>query len=174
MNSATLEIPSATAPLGRALAGKYLIFSLGSISCGISLLFTQEILQIPQVASLPHVPDYVRGVINLRGMILPVIDLSLRLRLSYGVSEEQASVIVVRVNPSGGHSTHVGLMVDDVEDIVELKGDEIEQASGFGSLFPSDCILGMAKIRGRVKPLLDLDAILFADPLESGSTFASY
>jgi len=135
--------------------GKFLTFFLGEEEYGLEILKVQEINGMMPVTRVPRVPDYVRGVINLRGKIIPVIDLRLKFGMDPVGETEETCIIVVH---SGGVQT--GIIVDRVSEVMDISGDEIEEAPSFGVDIDTDYILGMAKSDGRVKILLDIDKIL--------------
>ena len=147
----------------RKLAGKYLTFSLHNESYGIEVLKVREIIRIANITMVPQMPAYVRGVINLRGKIIPVLDLRLRFGLSQADSTDQTCIIVVQVKVHEGKTTQMGLVVDAVEEVVNIAGGDIEETPDFGSTLIADYLLGMAKVKGLVKTLLDIDRVLAAD-----------
>ena len=147
----------------KQLAGKYLTFSIEGESYGIDVLKIREIIRLIDITVVSQMPTYVRGVINLRGKIIPVMDL--RLRFGFGVAEktEQTCIVVVLVKLGGGKSTQMGLVVDAVEEVVNIAAGDIEETPDFGAEISTDCLLGMAKIKGAVKALLDIDRVLAGD-----------
>ncbi len=163
MSEATLETTTAR----RALAGKYLTFTLHQESYGIGVLKIREIIRLTNITTVPQMPNYVRGVINLRGKIIPVIDLRLRFGYEEAQSGEQTCIIVVQVKLPDGKPTQMGLVVDGVEEVVNIAESEIEETPEFGAKISTDCILGMAKIKGVVKALLDIDLLIGATTVES-------
>ncbi len=145
------------------LAGKYLTFGLQRESYGIDVLQVREIIRLTNITPMPQMPDYVRGVINLRGKIIPVMDLRLRFGFKDVQNTEQTCIVVVRVKLSDGKISQMGLVVDNVEEVINVAASEIEETPDFGTDVSSVCILGMAKIKGAVKTLLDIDQVLAAD-----------
>lgn len=142
------------------LAGKYLTFILGRQCYGIDVLRIREIIRMTEITAVPQMPDYVRGVINLRGKIIPVIDLRLRFGLSEAKNTEQTCIVVVLVKISGGKTTQMGMVVDGVEEVAQIAAGDLEEAPGFGAKISTDCLLGMAKLKSGVKALLDIDEII--------------
>jgi len=141
--------------------GKYLTFSLNNEQYGIGILKIKEIIGMIPITPVPRTPEYIKGVINLRGKVIPVIDL--RQRFSMGVvdSTDRTCIIVVEVEgPSG--TVRMGILVDSVSEVLNIKGEEIEEAPAFGARVDTDYILGMAKMDGGVKILLDIDRVLSA------------
>lgn len=159
MSEATLEIPIAS----RDLAGKYLTFTLHQESYGIEVLKVREIIRLTNITTVPRMPEHVRGVINLRGKIIPVLDLRLRFGFSKAENTDQTCIIVVQVTTLGGKTTQMGLVVDGVEEVINIAGSEIEETPDFGSALVAEYLLGMAKVKGIVKTLLDIDRVLAAD-----------
>jgi purine-binding chemotaxis protein CheW len=152
--------PSAKA--ARNLAGKYLTFELGRESFGIEVLKIREIIRITSITTVPQMPEHVRGVINLRGKIIPVVDLRLRFGLDKAETNERTCIVVVQVDLPSGSKTQMGLIVDGVEEVIHIAAADIEETPDFGGAIDTEYIIGMAKIRGAVKSLLDIDKVLVA------------
>lgn len=150
------------------LGGKYLTFRLGEEDFGLKILRVQEIIGMQEITSIPRTPPSVRGVINLRGKVIPVIDL----RLKFGMEEAEVSrktcIIVVQVEGLSG-DVIMGVVVDEVSEVLEISGREIEPPPEFGARIDTDFILGMAKTEDAVKILLDLDRVLTPQELEAVS-----
>ncbi|MBL9129450.1 MAG: purine-binding chemotaxis protein CheW [Verrucomicrobiales bacterium] len=150
-----------TASRGAAsLAGKYLTFVLGEESYGIAVLKIREIIRLPDITAVPQMPSHIRGVINLRGKIIPVVDLRARFGLPNADATDRTCVIVMQVASSSGSTVPMGLVVDDVEEVINLSADDIQETPDFGSHVETDYLLGMAKIKGVVKTLLDFDKVV--------------
>jgi purine-binding chemotaxis protein CheW len=139
--------------------GKYLTFSLENEQYGIGILKIKEIIGMIPITPVPRTPEYVKGVINLRGKVIPVIDL--RQRFSMGVvdSTDRTCIIVVEIESQSG-TVMMGILVDSVSEVLNIKGEEIEDTPTFGTKVDTDYILGMAKMDGGVKILLDIDKVL--------------
>jgi purine-binding chemotaxis protein CheW len=163
MPEAILETKTAS----RALAGKYLTFTLQRESYGIDVLKVREIIRLIDITAVPQMPPYVCGVINLRGKIIPIINLRLRFGFPETQSTERTCIVVVLVKIAGGKSTQMGLVVDGVEEVINIGAGEIEETPDFGSNISTECILGMAKIKGVVKALLDIDRVLAGEALQN-------
>lgn len=147
-------------------AGKYLTFQLGTEEFGIQVLKIREIMGIQQITGVPQTPSWMKGVINLRGKVIPVIDL----RLKFGmptVPYNQRTCIVVAQVEADSEQMLMGLVVDEVSEVVNIAASEIEDAPSFGSNVPTPYILGMAKQKGKVKILLDIDQALSSSELHS-------
>lgn len=142
--------------------GKYLTFTLAEEEYGIGILEIKEIIGMLPITSVPQTPDFVKGVINLRGKVIPVMDLRLRFGMPSIDYTERTCIIVVEI--AGPSSTIlVGIVVDAVSEVLNIKGDNIEKTPTFGTKLNTDYILGMAKIEGGVKILLDIDQVLSSD-----------
>jgi purine-binding chemotaxis protein CheW len=144
--------------------GKYLTFSLAGEEYGIGILKIREIIGMMPVTSVPEIPAYVRGVINLRGKVIPVIDLRLRFGMAEIDTTERTCIIVVEIRGPAGVIA-VGLVVDAVSEVLNIKGDDIENTPSFGTRLSTDYILGMAKMGKGVKLLLDIDRVLSDDDM---------
>ncbi len=146
--------------------GKYLTFSLAEEEYGIGITKVKEIIGLMEITSMPRVPDYVKGVINLRGKVIPIIDLRLKFGLAEVEPTDRTCIIVVEVFSSAGKK-QMGLVVDSVSEVMNIKGDEIEESPSFGTDLDTGYILGMAKIEAGVKILLDIDRVLSPREIES-------
>ncbi|MDQ3000947.1 MAG: chemotaxis protein CheW [Fibrobacterota bacterium] len=148
----------------KAKAGKYLTFNLGKEVYGIEILKVQEIIGLMPVTRVPRTPAFVRGVVNLRGKVIPVIDLRLKFGLESKEDTERTCIIVVQVALNGG-SVIMGLIVDEVSEVLNVLADQIEASPSFGSKVDTDFILGMGKVAQKVVMLLDVDKVLASDEL---------
>lgn len=148
-------------------AGKYLTFTLQNESYGIDVLKVREIIRLTTITAVPQMPAYIRGVINLRGKIIPVMDLRLRFEFADVVNNEQTCIVVVQVKLPDGKVTPMGLVVDGVEEVINITGGDIEATPDFGGQICTDYIIGIAKVKGVVKALLDIDGVVGADTLKS-------
>jgi purine-binding chemotaxis protein CheW len=155
------------------LAGKYLTFMLGQESYGIDVLKVREIIRQTNITVVPQMPAHVRGVINLRGKIIPVMDLRLKFGFAEAASTEQACIIVVQVKLPDGKAAPMGLVVDGVEEVANIAAADIEETPDFGGQICTDYIVGMAKVKGAVKALLDIDGVVGADALQRIENFAA-
>ena len=144
--------------------GKYLTFTLAEEEYGIGILKIKEIIGMLPITSVPQTPDFVKGVINLRGKVIPVMDLRLRFGMSSIEYTERTCIIVVEIAGQSG-TILVGIVVDAVSEVLNIKGDDIEKTPTFGTKLNTDYILGMAKMEGGVKILLDIDQVLSSDEL---------
>jgi purine-binding chemotaxis protein CheW len=142
-----------------SLTGKYLTFNLQAESYGIDVLKVREIIRHTIITLVPQMPAYIRGVINLRGKIIPVMDLRIRFEFATANSD-QTCVIVVQVTLPDGKATQMGLVVDGVEEVLNIGENDIEETPNFGGQICTDYIIGIAKVKGAVKTLLDIDGIV--------------
>ena len=148
-----------------ALAGKYFTFTLQRESYGVDVLKVREIIRHTNITAVPSVPSYILGVINLRGKIIPVMDLRLRFEFTQVASLDQTCIVVMQVTLPDGKATPMGFVVDGVEEVIHLTASDIEDMPDFGGQICTNYILGIAKVKGAVKSLLDIDAVVGADIL---------
>jgi purine-binding chemotaxis protein CheW len=146
------------------LAGKYLTFTLDKEEYGIALLKVKEIIGMMPITSVPQTPDYVKGVINLRGKVIPVSDLRLRFEMAAADYTDRTCIIVVEIQGEGA-MIQVGIVVDAVSEVMNIKAEEVEEAPSFGTKVETDFILGMANMDGQVKILLDIDRVLTSEAI---------
>ncbi|MBI5593659.1 MAG: purine-binding chemotaxis protein CheW [Deltaproteobacteria bacterium] len=141
--------------------GKYLTFTLAGEEYGIGILKIREIIGMMSITSVPQAPDFVKGVINLRGKVIPVIDLRLRFGMPAMDYTERTCIIVIQIDlPETTINIGIGIVVDSVSEVLNISGGDIEDAPAFGTQLNTNYILGMAKIEGGVKILLDIDKVL--------------
>ena len=148
------------APATASLAGKYLTFLLSRESYGIPVLKVREIIRLTSITAVPQMPAYVKGVINLRGKIIPVIDLCRKFGVEPAGTSESACIVVVQVNGPDNRPIQLGLAVDGVEEVCHFAPGDIEATPEFGEVVDTTCILGMAKVKGVVKTLLNIDRVV--------------
>lgn len=163
MTAVPNNAPAPSAPL----TGKYLTFKLGQECYGFPVLKIREIIRYAAPTLVPQLPEHVKGVINLRGKIIPVLDLRLKFGFPADVAGEHVCIVVVQITLATGRPTVMGMVVDGVEEVVQIAAQEIEPAPDFGVGVDTEYILGMAKIRGAVKTLLDMDKLLTAETMET-------
>jgi purine-binding chemotaxis protein CheW len=148
-------------------AGKYLTFRLGREEFGIRVMQVREIMGLLEITPVPHTPEYVKGVINLRGKVIPVICLRSKFSLSPAEYTARTSIIVVQVD---GGKMLAGVIVDAVSEVLNVASTDIEDAPDFGSGAETSYLLGMAKIKGSIKILLDIDQVVMASELAALQT----
>lgn len=142
--------------------GKYLTFSLASEEYGISILRIKEIIGMIPITSVPQTPEYIKGVVNLRGKVIPVMDLRLRFSIPAMEYTERTCIIVVEISGQAG-MIQVGVVVDAVSEVLNVKSEDIAPTPSFGTKLDTDYILGMAKMDGGIKILLDITRVLSAE-----------
>lgn len=144
--------------------GKYLTFTLSNEEYGIGILKIKEIIGMLPITSVPQTPKFVKGVINLRGKVIPVIDLRLRFGLEAIDYTDRTCIIVVEIDGEAGEIM-IGLVVDTVSEVLNICKDDIEPPPRFGTKVDIDYILGIAKAEGGVKILLEIDRVLKSEEI---------
>src|SRR5688572_18719611 len=158
----TANVPAASTKL----AGKYLTVVLENEAYGIAVLKVREIIRMQKITPVPQMPGFVKGVINLRGRVIPVVDL----RVKFGLKAEFAErtcIVVVQVKLPTEQIVQMGLVVDSVEEVVTLTDEEIEPTPDFGTKVDTSYLLGMAKVKGQVKTLLDIDRVVAPETVQA-------
>ena len=148
---------------GGMLAGRYLTFVLGQESYGIGVLTVREIIRLTEITSVPQLPAHVKGVINLRGKVIPIIDLRCKFNLAQIETTDRTCIVVVQIRSDSGARSLAGLIVDAVEGVVDVPVNDVEGIPNFGGKIRADYIFGMAKVGKRVKMLLDVDRVVRGD-----------
>lgn len=161
--------PQAT-PHAVAQPGKYLIVTLGDESYGLPVLSVREIIRLCPITPVAGMPAHVRGVINLRGKIIPLVDLRTRFGLPDAVDQERRCIVVAQVANGGGGVRLHGVIVDGVEEVATFAANDIEPTPDFGGAIDARFITGMAKSGPLVRTLIDLDRIAAADVLITPAT----
>ncbi|HMF53536.1 MAG TPA: chemotaxis protein CheW [Edaphobacter sp.] len=146
-------------------AGKYLIFQLGREEFGAGVMKVREIMKMQEITTVPQTLPFVEGVINLRGRVIPVVDLRTKFGLERQEHTDRTCIIVVRAQSSEGEMP-MGVIVDGVVEVLTLNAADIEDTPDFGQGVSSPYLLGMAKIKGKVKILLDIDEVLNRQELQ--------
>ena len=164
MTTQTLEPTNAEAATN--LGGKYLTFALGDESYAVDVRKVREIIRLTNITTVPQMPGFIRGVINLRGKIIPVIDLRIRFGLPSATTTDKTCIVVVQIQTGVRTWRETGLVVDNVEEVLNLTASDIEETPEFGAQVDTEYLLGMAKIKGVVKMLLDIDRVLGANELQ--------
>ena len=145
--------------------GKYLTFSLAGEEYGLGILKVKEIIGMMPITVVPQVPPYIKGVINLRGKVIPVIDLRLKFSMTAAEYTERTCIIVVEIS-AAGRMIFMGILVDSVSEVLNIKAADIEETPSFGTRLNTEYILGMAKSGGSIKILLDINKILSSDEIK--------
>ncbi len=156
----------AVPPVGLTnLAGKYLTVVLENEAYGLNVLKIREIIRLQKITPVPQMPAFVKGVINLRGRVIPIVDLRVKFGLKAEITE-RTCIIVVQVKLPSEQLVQMGLIVDSVEEVVNLSSSEIEPTPDFGAKIDTSYLLGMAKIKGQVKTLLDIDRVVAPETVQ--------
>jgi purine-binding chemotaxis protein CheW len=146
--------------------GKYLAFHLGREEFAIQVLKVREIMGIQDITAVPQTSVFIKGVINLRGKVIPVVDLRLKFGLPEVEYTQRTCIIVVQIHGQDGGVSLTGVVVDEVSEALNIAAGEIEDTPDFGDGIATPYILGMAKSKGKVKILLDIDKVLQAQELD--------
>ncbi len=149
----------------KELAGKYLTFQLGNEHFGIQVLQVREIVGLMPVSLIPGTPSHIRGVLNLRGNIIPVMELRKRLNLE-DVEDHNRNCIIVTEVVKQDRTVDMGILVDSVSEVFNIQADEIEPPPEFGTQVDTSFILGVAKSGSDVRILLNIDEIVLTDAVE--------
>ncbi len=148
-----------------AEAGKYLTFYLGKEEYGLEILKVVEIIGLMKITSVPKTPNYVRGIINLRGTIHPVIDLRTKFGMESIDDTEETCIIVVEISKDE-ETEQIGIVVDAVKEVLDIPEESIEPAPELGQAISTNFIMGMAKIKKEVKILLNVQKVLSEDEIQ--------
>ncbi len=159
MGTATATIPQAGTGAIQRKESKYLTFALGKEEYGLEILKVREIIGVMQITAIPRTPPHVKGVINLRGQVISVVDLRSKFGMESAERTDESCIIVVETR-NCRTKVNTGLIVDHVSEVLNIAGDKIEPPPGFGASVDTDFILGMGKIGDSVKILLDIDEVL--------------
>ena len=143
---------------------QYLTFMIGAEEYAVSLLKVKEIIEYDTITEVPKTPEWVRGVINLRGSVVPVIDLAVKFRQSPSVEGKLTCIVITEVECEG-EATVMGVMADSVRQVIDLKPQEIEEPPSFGTRVKVDYLLGMARAGKKFCLILDTEKVLSTDEL---------
>jgi purine-binding chemotaxis protein CheW len=141
--------------------GKFLTFVLGKEEYGIEILKVREIIGLMDITTVPQTPDYMKGVINLRGKVIPIIDLRSKFSMAEVEHTQETCIIVVEVG-----SAQVGIIVDSVSEVTDIGGEDIEDAPNFGQEIDTSFIMGLGKAKDKIIILLDIEKVLTAEELK--------
>jgi len=145
--------------------GQYLTFTLGKEMFAIGILNIKEILEYGQLTSVPMMPEFIRGVINLRGAVVPVVDLGARFGDKQSDITKRTCIVIIEVT-TDETSQDIGVVVDAVSEVLEIPEEEIEPAPAFGAKIRADFIAGMGKVNGKFVIILEVNKVLSVDELE--------
>jgi purine-binding chemotaxis protein CheW len=159
-----MQIKEETNPITERDVQQYLTFMIGAEEYAVSLLKVKEIIEYDTITEVPKTPEWVRGVINLRGSVVPVIDLAVKFRQSPSVAGKLTCIVITEVECEG-EATVMGVMVDSVRQVIDLKPQEIEEPPTFGTRVKVDYLLGMARAGKKFCLILDTEKVLSTDEL---------
>lgn len=159
---------SKEAPGGAVGSDKYLSFFLAEEEYGFEILKVQEIIGLLPITRVPRTPGFIRGVVNLRGKIIPVMDLRLKFGMETVEATEETCIIVVEAE-----GVQIGVLVDSVSEVLDIRHDQVEEAPDFGTEVDTDYILGIGKAEDGVKLLLDIDRVFSAGEIQGLRALAS-
>lgn len=143
---------------------QYLTFTLGGEMFGVGILNVKEIIEYGNLTEIPMLPAFIRGVINLRGSVVPVIDLAARFGGKGSAVGRRTCIVIVEVEEDDTRHD-IGIMVDAVSEVLEIPGNEIEAPPSFGARIRADFIFGMGKVAGRFVILLNIDKVLSVEEI---------
>ncbi len=151
----------ATATKNVTAEGKFLTFALAEEVYGVEILKVKEIIGLMDITTVPQTPEYMKGVINLRGKVIPRIDLRLKFTMDEIEHTQDTCIIVVEV-----HNALIGIVVDSVAEVLYIKGEEVEPAPSFGQEIDTNFIMGLGKTKEKIIILLDINKVLSSEELE--------
>lgn len=158
---ATEALPAQT---HKSRSGKFLTFKLGEETYAVEVLKIKEIIRMQRVTPVPHLPAYMQGIINLRGKVIPVIDLRIKFGLESVEVTERTCVVVVQIILSGDNRpTPVGMIVDAVEEVMNINEEQVEDNPDLGSTLENRFIDGLAKFDDIIVTLLNIDRLIRED-----------
>lgn len=160
------DVASSPSVASRNLGGKYFTFKLGNEEYGVEILKVREIIGLMSVTEVPRTPDYIRGVINLRGKIIPVLDIRIKFGLTAVEDTDETCIIVIDVEHQGA-LVQIGTVVDSVCEVLDIAEADIEPAPSFGGNLECRFIRGIAKMEEKVRILLEIEDVLTSDELQS-------
>ncbi|MDO7896020.1 chemotaxis protein CheW [Pseudomonas citrulli] len=144
---------------------QYLTFMLGTEMFAIGILCIKEIIEYGNLTVVPMMPAFVRGVINLRGAVVPVVDLSARFGRQNSAITRRSCVVIIEASTEDGHAQDIGLLVDTVSAVLEIPASQIEPPPSFGAKIRADFISGMAKVDGKFVIVLEVGRVLSIDEM---------
>ena len=166
-----VRVDNAVKPVLGSETQQFLTFTLGSEMFAVGTLSVKEIIEYGQLTEVPMMPGFIRGVINLRGAVVPVVDLSARFGRSATQITRRTCIVIIEV-PTGEEKHDIGVVVDTVSEVLEIPAGEIEPAPTFGAKIRTDFIQGMGKVGGKFVILLDVGRVLSVDEISSLASIA--
>ncbi len=167
MEESTLSVEHQDIESVEAQEGKYLTFGLASEEYGLEILRVREIIGIMDITMVPQTPEYIKGVINLRGKVIPVVDLRTKFGMETTEYNRETCIIVVDVD-----SVLMGIIVDTVSEVLDIQKEEIEPPPSFGAKLSTDFIMGIGKIKDKVVILLDVEQVLTLEEMSVVSSIS--
>lgn len=154
-----MKAPEEKDGTGARLAGKYLTFALGKEEYAIKILAVNQIIRLQEISSVPNTPAFVRGIINLRGAIIPIVDLRRKFAMADHADTERTCIVVIQLD-HGDKRVNMGIVIDEVREVLEIPAADIEDTPAFGDGIDTGFIMGIAKTGKSVKIMLDIDKVL--------------
>jgi purine-binding chemotaxis protein CheW len=145
----------ASGSVGNCMANEFLTFRLGKEEYGIEILKVQEIRGYDSVTQIANAPEFIKGVVNLRGIIVPIIDMRIKFRL--GNADYDQFTVVIILNVAG---RVMGIVVDGVSDVISLDADQMRPTPGFGSVIDTEYIMGLGTVDQRMLILIDIEKLM--------------
>ncbi|MGL1888899.1 MAG: chemotaxis protein CheW [Reichenbachiella sp.] len=164
MTTATQELE--TIDIGSSLSDKYLTFKLSDEDYAIQILTVQRIIQMQEITPIPKTPEYVRGVLNMRGSIIPVVDIRNKFGMDSKADSDISCIVIIQLAQANGPLT-MGIVIDAVSEVLFIEADEIQETPSFGNDVKTDFIMGIAKCKERVIMLLDINKVLSESEVSS-------
>jgi len=150
--------------IGRRLAGKYLTFMIDKEEFAIEILTVNQIIHLQKITVVPNTPEFVRGIINLRGTIIPIIDLRRKLAMNMCADTVHSCIVVIQLEGETG-KVDMGIVIDEVKEVIEIQAEDIDPTPEFGTGTDVPFLMGVAKTGKNVKMLLDIGKVLSAEEL---------
>jgi len=144
-----------------SLGGKYLTFFLAGEEYGVAILRVQEIISMMPITRVPRTPPFIRGVINLRGKVIPIMDLRAKFGMPPATEPEQVMIVVQVVG------VQIGVIADKVSEVASIKAEDIDPTPDFGSEVHTEFLLGLGKSNGRLRLLLDIERVLSTEEVSA-------
>jgi purine-binding chemotaxis protein CheW len=164
--STVVDTSEKKSDIGETLAGKHLTFLLDKEEFAIEILKVNQIIRLQEITFIPRTPAFVRGVINLRGMIIPIIDLRKKFGMADSADTERTCIVVIQLNQNG-KKVNMGIVIDEVREVLEIRADDIEETPEFGGGIDMAFIMAIAKTGKNVKMMLDISKVLTSSEIRT-------
>lgn len=162
----TNETSATSSNIGTELAGKYLTFTLDKEEYAIEILKVNQVIRMQEITTIPRVPSFVRGVINLRGMIIPIIDMRKKFAMADHADTERSCIVVIQLGQDG-KTVNMGIVIDEVREVLEIPAGDIEETPSFGAGIDTEFIMGIAKTGKTVKMMLNIGKVLTSSEIQA-------